>query len=72
MKETKVVDKMDARDQCCTSKVVNSAFCVKKNDESVCLQTRYRLKITKTIGVYKDIRERTWSSHRATILNTYY
>ena len=30
------VDKKDARDQCCTSKVVNSAFCVKKNDESVC------------------------------------
>ena len=30
------VDKMDARDPCCTSKVVNSAVCVKKNDESVC------------------------------------
>ena len=30
------VDKMDATDQCCNSKVVNSAFCVKKNDESVC------------------------------------
>ena len=44
------VDKMDATDQCCNSKVVNSAFCVKKNDESVCEQTRYRLKITKTSG----------------------
>ena len=30
VKETKVVDKMDVRDQCCTSKVVNSAFFYEK------------------------------------------